>query len=144
MGRPLVVMALLASLILPGCTKAQAAAPDPTNLAQCIAAFQFGHHVLQHSSELTTAKYKTALSLTGRQIYYIQKLQAEGVTDGGAAESKVFAATYGNDEHLMLDLVERCGILQDNEPGNAASTNKLAQLVAKVDPICRENPFVCK
>lgn len=144
MRRTLMIMTICTTLFSPGCTMAKASAADPKNPAQCIAAFQWGHDRLQRSPTPTTSKYRTALSLTARQLYYIQKLKGSGLADGGEAETRAFAAAHGNDEALLEDLMGKCLEVQDGEPDVAESIANLTPLVLKVDPICRESPSVCQ
>ena len=82
--------------------------------------------------------------MTGRQIYYSQKMKASGVADLGATEATAFAKAHQGDGKLLQELLVRCIEVQDRDPNLLLSVPQLAPLVKRVDPICRENPSLCQ
>ena len=88
--------------------------------------------------------YMAALSMTGRQLYYTQKLKADGVADGGAAEAMAFAKAHQGDATVLHDMLVKCIDVQQQEPNVSQAIARLTPLIVKVDPICKENPSVCQ
>lgn len=141
MRRFLTSISIPIAMLSAGCSKARATTPDPNNLAQCLVAFEYGHEMLRHAS---VPNLNGALSMTGRQIYYSQKLKASGVADLGAAEAMAFAKAHQSDGKLLQALLVQCIQVQDRDPGLLSSVPQLAPLVKRVDPICREHPGLCQ
>ena len=141
MRRLLMVATVITQTLASSCSMAQATTPDPNNPAQCLVAFEYGHEMLRHAS---VPNLKGALSMTGRQIYYSQKMKASGVADLGATEATAFAKAHQGDGKLLQELLVRCIEVQDRDPNLLLSVPQLAPLVKRVDPICRENPSLCQ
>ena len=137
----LIIIAVSTSILSPGCSSAQATTPDPSNPAQCIAAFEYGHEMLRQRGPVA---YMAAISMTGRQLYYTQKLKAAGVADGGAAEAMAFAKAHLGDATVLHEMLVKCIDVQQQEPNVSQAIARLTPWIVKVDPICKENASICQ
>ena len=132
---PLLLLCLSA---LSACQQAAAATND--EMARCIAAIEFGKHYWRDQSP---PNHYAALGLTAQQIFYVQKLKAAGVPDGGMAQAAAFAEEHGDDAQFMTDFLHSCGAKLLKHPEFERQIPALVALAMKVDPICRANPGAC-
>ena len=118
----------------------QAAAATNQEMARCIGAFEFGKH---HWRNQSPPNHRMAVTLATGQIYYVQKLKAAGVADGGQAESIAFATAHVDDPEFMLGLVRACGEKLTRDPEFANQIATLGRIARQVDPVCRSDPRMC-
>ena len=118
----------------------QAAAATNEEMTHCIAAFEFAKH---HWRSQSPPNHRTAVTLAAGQIYYVQKLKAAGVPDGGQAEAVAFAETNANNPRLMTETLQECGKKQLDDPEFRKQFDALVQVALQLDPVCKRDASVC-
>lgn len=110
-------------------------AANPSDPAQCIAAFNWGRNLELRAPP----NLHRAIGLAGREAYEILKLKASGHEDGGQSEATTFTKEHYNDHHLMERLIDQCLIAQDNNPDfqKANNTGQIMDLGRRFDPLCK-------
>ena len=125
------VLAVSASMVLASCGKAEAIAPNPSNPAHCIAAFNYGTYwfsVAPRNSEkiarmMAQAKYEAIkIKSSGRSL---SEAEAEG-----AALTKAYAKDGKEMNRLML----ACGIAQAHDAEFRKQFPSLLEWARKAEP----------
>jgi hypothetical protein len=110
--RPLLLV--LAPAVLAACAPAAAAAPDSTDPAHCIAAFNYAAFWLKQNER---AGPERVTDMVARAIYELDKIKAAGGSVADAHErGRALTVRYAADPKAMDALFLACGRAQDGDP----------------------------